>query len=109
METEPVCFAIGRILLIAPKPLSSLSVLILSVSVCVAMATKHNLDSQDPHYKEGRRMAIELKLDRVLAEARRKRARSGGDPPQTSKRDCLGRGKPRGRQGGDAKLQIRTL
>ncbi|KAL1268896.1 hypothetical protein QQF64_034259 [Cirrhinus molitorella] len=34
------------------------------------MATKHNLDSQDPHYKEGRRMAVELKLDRVLAEAR---------------------------------------
>ncbi|KAL1281241.1 hypothetical protein QQF64_000044 [Cirrhinus molitorella] len=69
------------------------------------MATKHNCDSQDPHYKEGRRMAIELKLDRVLAEARtsaveRKRARSGGDPPQTTKRDFLGRGKPRGRQGG---------
>ncbi|MCJ8745038.1 hypothetical protein PDJAM_G00125780 [Pangasius djambal] len=69
------------------------------------MATKHKLDSQDPHYQEGRRMALELKLDRVLAEARtapaeRKRARSVGDPPQTSKREFLGHGKPRGRQGG---------
>ncbi|KAF4118211.1 hypothetical protein G5714_000262 [Onychostoma macrolepis] len=69
------------------------------------MASKHKLDSQDPHYQEGRRVALELKLDRVLAEARtaaveRKRARSVGDPPQTSKREFLGHGKPRGRQGG---------
>ncbi|RXN23154.1 hypothetical protein ROHU_003338 [Labeo rohita] len=34
------------------------------------MDSKHKLDSQDPHYQEGRRMALELKLDRVLAEAR---------------------------------------
>ncbi len=34
------------------------------------MASKHKLDSQDPHYQEGRRVALELKLDRVLAEAR---------------------------------------
>ncbi|XP_050957563.1 uncharacterized protein LOC127158523 [Labeo rohita] len=64
-------------------------------------------------------MALELKLDHALAEAmewssippsyraldntssvERKRARSEGDPPQTSRRDLLGRGKPRGRQGG---------
>ncbi|XP_058618184.1 uncharacterized protein LOC131531441 [Onychostoma macrolepis] len=69
------------------------------------MASKCKLDSQDPHYQEGRRVALELKLDRVLAEARtaaveRKRARSAGDPPQTSKREFLGHGKPRGRQGG---------
>ncbi|KAF4110032.1 hypothetical protein G5714_009284 [Onychostoma macrolepis] len=69
------------------------------------MASKRKLDSQDPHYQEGRRVALELKLDRVLAEARtaaveRKRARSVGDPPQTSKREFLGHGKPRGRQGG---------
>ncbi len=42
----------------------------LSVSVCFAMASKHKLDSQDPHYQEGIRVALELKLDRVLAEAR---------------------------------------
>ncbi|MCI4376105.1 hypothetical protein PGIGA_G00184410 [Pangasianodon gigas] len=69
------------------------------------MATKHKLDSQDPHYQEGRRMALERKLDRVLAEARtaaveRKCARSVGDPPQTSKREFLGHGKPRGKPGG---------
>ncbi|KAF4106737.1 hypothetical protein G5714_012727 [Onychostoma macrolepis] len=34
------------------------------------MASKHKLDSQDPRYQEGRRVALELKLDRVLAEAR---------------------------------------
>ncbi len=33
------------------------------------MASKHKLDSQDPH-QEARRVALELKLDRVLAEAR---------------------------------------
>ncbi|KAF4100907.1 hypothetical protein G5714_019103 [Onychostoma macrolepis] len=65
------------------------------------MASKRKLDSQDPHYQEGRRVALELKLDRVRAEARtaaveRKRARSVGDPPQTSKREFLGHGKPRG-------------
>ncbi|KAB5576829.1 hypothetical protein PHYPO_G00203020 [Pangasianodon hypophthalmus] len=78
------------------------------------MATKHKLDSQDPHYQEGRRMALELKLDCVLAEARSykkyslqhtdsscgEETRSVGDPPQTSKREFLGHGKPRGRQGG---------
>ncbi|KAK9970033.1 hypothetical protein ABG768_028172 [Culter alburnus] len=69
------------------------------------MATRHILDSQDPHYQEGRRMALELKHDHVLAEARRaalerKRAGSGGDHPRTSKRVFVGRGKPRGRRGG---------
>ncbi|XP_067247346.1 uncharacterized protein [Chanodichthys erythropterus] len=69
------------------------------------MATRHILDSQDPHYQEGRRMALELKHDHVLAEARRaalerKRAGSGGDPPRTSKKVFVGRGKPRGRRGG---------
>ncbi|XP_067269595.1 uncharacterized protein [Pseudorasbora parva] len=69
------------------------------------MATKHKLDSQDPHYQEGRRMALEIKHDHILAEARRaaverKHALSGEDPPQTSKRDFVGRGKPRGRRGG---------
>ncbi|XP_026104653.1 uncharacterized protein LOC113097471 isoform X2 [Carassius auratus] len=66
------------------------------------MATKHKLDSKDPHYKEGRRMALELKHEHILAEAKRaaderKRVR---DPPHTSKRDSVGRGKPRGRRGG---------
>ncbi|KAK9970282.1 hypothetical protein ABG768_026237 [Culter alburnus] len=69
------------------------------------MATRHILDSQDPHYQEGRRMVLELKHDHVLAEARRaalerKRAGSGGDHPRTSKRVFVGRGKPRGRRGG---------
>ncbi|KAK9977019.1 hypothetical protein ABG768_018840 [Culter alburnus] len=69
------------------------------------MATRHILDSQDPHYQEGRRMALELKHDHVLAEARRaaverKRSGSGGDPPRTSERVFVGRGKPRGRRGG---------
>ncbi|GAA6108968.1 uncharacterized protein LOC125139070 [Tachysurus ichikawai] len=66
------------------------------------MATRHILDSQDPRYQEGRRIALELKLDYFLAEARRaalerKRTGSGGDPPRTSKRVFVGRGKPRGR------------
>ncbi|CAM4412276.1 unnamed protein product [Leuciscus chuanchicus] len=66
------------------------------------MATKHKLDSKDPHYQEGRRMALELKHEHILAEAKRaaderKRIR---DPPHTSKRDSVGRGKPRGRRGG---------
>ncbi|XP_042571939.1 uncharacterized protein LOC122135780 [Cyprinus carpio] len=66
------------------------------------MATKHKLDSKDPHYKEGRRMALELKHEHILAEAKRaaderKRVR---DPPHTSKRDSVGCGKPRGRRGG---------
>ncbi|CAM4513258.1 unnamed protein product [Leuciscus chuanchicus] len=66
------------------------------------MATKHKLDSKDPHYQEGRRVALELKHEHILAEAKRaaderKRVR---DPPHTSKRDSVGRGKARGRRGG---------
>jgi len=34
------------------------------------MATKHKLDSNDPHYQDGRRMALELKHEHILAEAK---------------------------------------
>ncbi|KAF3847112.1 hypothetical protein F7725_020140 [Dissostichus mawsoni] len=72
---------------------------------CVAMATKHNPDPNNPTSKEGKRMALELKHEHMLAEAKkaaeeRKRARSVGDTLQYPKRDCVGRGKPRGRRGG---------
>ncbi|KAK0133340.1 hypothetical protein N1851_031157 [Merluccius polli] len=60
------------------------------------MSYRHTPDRNSPAYKEGRRMAVEIDFDRTLAEAQRaseerKRARSGGDPPQTSKRGCAGR------------------
>ncbi|KAI4809051.1 hypothetical protein KUCAC02_017966 [Chaenocephalus aceratus] len=75
------------------------------------MATKHNPDSNNPTSKEGKRMALELKHEHMLAEAKkaaeeRKRARSVGDTLQSPKRGCVGRGKPRGRRGGDAKAQL---
>lgn len=34
------------------------------------MATKYTLDPRHPHYQEGRRMALELKHDHILAEAK---------------------------------------
>ncbi|KAK1886821.1 Malate synthase G [Dissostichus eleginoides] len=69
------------------------------------MATKHNPDPNNPTSKEGKRMALELKHEHILAEAKkaaeeRKRARSVGDTLQSPKRGCVGRGKPRGRRGG---------
>ncbi|XP_033971570.1 uncharacterized protein LOC117470805 [Trematomus bernacchii] len=69
------------------------------------MATKHNPDPNNPTSKEGKRMALELKHEHMLAEAKkaaeeRKRARSVGDTLQSPKRGCVGRGKPRGRRGG---------
>ncbi|KAF3837698.1 hypothetical protein F7725_009466, partial [Dissostichus mawsoni] len=72
---------------------------------CVAMATKHNPDPNNPTSKEGKRMALELKHEHMLAEAKkaaeeRKRACSVGDTLQSPKRGCVGRGKPRGRRGG---------
>ncbi|KAI4799324.1 hypothetical protein KUCAC02_017023 [Chaenocephalus aceratus] len=56
-------------------------------------------------------MALELKHEHMLAEAKkaaeeRKRARSVGDTLQSPKRGCVGRGKPRGRRGGDTKAQL---
>ncbi|XP_076591428.1 uncharacterized protein LOC143323463 [Chaetodon auriga] len=64
---------------------------------------RYTLDRQNPQYKEGRRMAAELRHDQILAEARkaaqiRKRACPGRDSP--SKRTRQGQGKPRGRRGG---------
>ncbi|KAF3837653.1 hypothetical protein F7725_009421 [Dissostichus mawsoni] len=72
---------------------------------CVAMATKHNPDPNNPTSKEGKCMALELKHEHMLDEAKkaaeeRKRARSVGDTLQSPKRGCVGRGKPRGRRGG---------
>ncbi|KAI9544896.1 hypothetical protein NQZ68_041836 [Dissostichus eleginoides] len=69
------------------------------------MATKHNPDPNNPTSKEGKRMALELKHEHMLAEAKkaaeeRKRACSVGDTLQSPKRGCVGRGKPRGRRGG---------
>ncbi|KAK1879105.1 UPF0413 protein [Dissostichus eleginoides] len=69
------------------------------------MATKHNPDPNNPTSKEGKRMALELKHEHMLAEAKkaaeeRKRARSVGDTLQSPKRGCVGRGKQRGRRGG---------
>ncbi|KAI4811121.1 hypothetical protein KUCAC02_014040 [Chaenocephalus aceratus] len=69
------------------------------------MATKHNPDPNNPTSKKGKRMALELKHEHMLAEAKkaaeeRKRARSVGDTLQSPKRGCVGRGKPRGRRGG---------
>ncbi|KAF3833318.1 hypothetical protein F7725_026983 [Dissostichus mawsoni] len=78
---------------------------------CVAMATKHNPDPNNPTSKEGKRMALELKHEHMLAEAKkaaeeRKRACSVGDTLQSPKRGCVGRGKPRGSVEGDAKAQL---
>ncbi|KAK0135449.1 hypothetical protein N1851_028716 [Merluccius polli] len=69
------------------------------------MTYRYISDPKHPHYKEGRRKAVEIDFDHTLAEARRaseerKRARSGGVPPQISKRVSAGRGKPWGRRGG---------
>ncbi|KAK1904782.1 Collagen-like protein V6, partial [Dissostichus eleginoides] len=69
------------------------------------MATKHNPDPNNPTSKEGKCMALELKHEHMLAEAKkaaeeRKRACSVGDTLQSPKRGCVGRGKPRGRRGG---------
>ncbi|KAI4806439.1 hypothetical protein KUCAC02_017264 [Chaenocephalus aceratus] len=69
------------------------------------MATKHNPDPNNPTSKKGKRMALELKHEHMLAEAKkaaeeRKRARSVGDTLQSPKRGCVERGKPRGRRGG---------
>ncbi|KAK1904270.1 SWM histone demethylase complex subunit phf2 [Dissostichus eleginoides] len=69
------------------------------------MATKHNPDPNNPTSKEGKRMALELKHEHMLSEAKkaaeeRKRACSVGDTLQSPKRGCVGRGKPRGRRGG---------
>ncbi|KAK1904059.1 Salicylate synthase [Dissostichus eleginoides] len=69
------------------------------------MATKHNPDPNNPTSKEGKRMALELKHEHMLAEAKkaaeeRKRACSVGDTLQSPKRGCVGRGKTRGRRGG---------
>lgn len=77
----------------------------LSVFVCFAMATRYTPHKQDPHYQEGRLMALELNHDHILAEAKRaavetKRLCPRRDPSQTSKRIFVGWGKPRGRQGG---------
>ncbi|KAI4797775.1 hypothetical protein KUCAC02_024852 [Chaenocephalus aceratus] len=57
------------------------------------MATKHNPDPNNPTSKEGKRMALELKHEHMLAEAtkaaeERKRARSVGDTLQSPKRGC---------------------
>ncbi|KAK2834616.1 hypothetical protein Q7C36_002880 [Tachysurus vachellii] len=74
------------------------------------MATRYVFDPQNPQYQEGRRMVLEMELDRLTAESKRaalerKRAGSGGEPPRTSKRVFrgVGRGKPRGRRGGQRK------
>ncbi|KAI9525227.1 hypothetical protein NQZ68_009907 [Dissostichus eleginoides] len=69
------------------------------------MATKHNPDPNNPTSKEGKRMALELKHEHMLSEAKkaaeeRKRACSVGDTLQSPKRGCVGRGKTRGRRGG---------
>ncbi len=45
-------------------------------------------------------LTINIPSNTQTAAVERKRARSVGDPPQTSKREFLGHGKPRGRQGG---------
>ncbi|KAK1896646.1 putative protein YveK [Dissostichus eleginoides] len=71
------------------------------------MATKHNPDPNNPTSKEGKRLALELKHEHMLAEAKkaaeeRKRACSVGDTLQSPKRGCVGRGKPRGRRQGSA-------
>ncbi|KAJ8263737.1 hypothetical protein GJAV_G00140720, partial [Gymnothorax javanicus] len=71
----------------------------------MATGRRYKLDRKNPHYQEGLRMVAELELDHFLAEAKRsaeeaKRARSGGEPSQSSKRVCAGQGKPRGRRGG---------
>ncbi|KAF3837913.1 hypothetical protein F7725_009681 [Dissostichus mawsoni] len=86
---------------------------VVSLAGCVAMATKHNPDPNNPTSKEGKRMALELKHEHMLAEAKkaaeeRKRACSVGDTLQSPKRGCVGRGKPRGSVEGDAKAQLQS-
>ncbi|XP_051814217.1 uncharacterized protein LOC127536875 [Acanthochromis polyacanthus] len=68
------------------------------------MDNRLTLDPQNPHYKEGRRMAIEMRLDQMLAEARKaaelRRRSSSQDSAKKAKRPRQGQGKPRGRNGG---------